>query len=116
MALSRQQILEADDRKVVDVNIPEWGADPVRIRAFGGVERDAIRRHISGTDGKGNETALMAVLSIVDDQGVRIFSEPDIPLINTKSASALSCLDKAIGELNGFDGEPEKNSENGQTG
>ncbi|MBF0417208.1 MAG: hypothetical protein HQL86_03060 [Magnetococcales bacterium] len=118
MALNRQQILDAQDLKTVDVDVPEWGG-PVRIREFSGKDRDAFLTAAHKRRDKGviELTALLVALAIVDDDGEEMFTEADIQTLNTKSAHALVRLEEEIRKLNRMnEEEAEKNSDPGQTG
>lgn len=120
MALSRQQILDSQDLKTVDIDVPEWGGN-VRIRMFSGKERDEFlvkmqdgtRERVAGT------SALLVMLSVIDDDGNRLFKEADLTTINGKSGAVLGRIAAEVMVLNqmGQQGaeEAEKNSEKGQT-
>ena len=100
MALSRDQILGADDLGLVEVSVPEWGGS-VSLRVMRGHERDAFEVRMSAED-RANVRARLAALSIVDEAGVRLFSDDDIEALGEKSASALNRVFERAMSLNGF--------------
>ncbi|MBF0339666.1 MAG: hypothetical protein HQL95_01720 [Magnetococcales bacterium] len=119
MALTRQQILDAQDLKNEEVVIPEWGSEPVKIRELSGIEFEKYLNHVhksGGDDTISGSSSLLVALSVVDDTGALQFSETDVQPLSTKNAMALQKLCKAILRLNRMDGEAEKNSDPGQTG
>lgn len=92
--LSREEILSADDRKLEEVEVPEWGGS-VMVRTLSGKERDEYE---SGTikikNGKQeqdfeNFRARLVALCIVDEKGVRLFNSKDVTTLGNKSAAAL---------------------------
>lgn len=95
MLLSREQILDAPDRKTEDVDVPEWGGT-VRVRSLSGAERDAYEAGIVQLRGDGsrkitlaNARARLVALTVCDEGGNRLFSEADVTALGEKSAAAL---------------------------
>lgn len=85
-------ILNADDMKFEVVDVPEWGGK-VRIRSMSGEERDAFEASIAG-EGKVMNTqnirAKLAMLTIVNSKGERIFTKEQIESLGKKSAAGLN--------------------------
>lgn len=114
--LSKDQILNAKDIKVEEIDVPEWGGS-VFVRVMSGKERDAFERTIDDSAGNKRENfrARLAALVISDDKGSRLFDEKDIASLALKSALALDRVCKAGMHLNGVGAdeveELEKNSE-----
>ena len=82
--LSREDILKVDDLEVRDVDVPEWGGT-VRVRALSGTDRDAydasrMERREDGTfvATLENSRAKLVARSVVDDNGVLLFSDVDV--------------------------------------
>ena len=100
MALSRDQILGADDLGLVEVEVPEWGGS-VKLRVMRGVERDAFEVRMVSED-RVNVRARLAALSIVDDAGARLFEDGDIEALGQKNAKALNRVFERAMALNGF--------------
>jgi hypothetical protein len=99
--LSRDEILAAEDRATEVVEVPEWGG-AVTVRAMSGTERDRYegsmvryRRTEKGTvEIEAVETenvrARLVSLSVVDEEGKRMFAEKDVLALGDKSAAALN--------------------------
>src|SRR5258708_5682280 len=90
--LSRDQILNADDRKTVEVEVPEWGGS-VLLRSMTGRERDAFEASLQET--RGNKTkqnvvnfrARLVALCIVNQQGELVFNSADIKMLGDDAQS-----------------------------
>lgn len=108
--LSRDQILNADDLKTKDVHVPEWGGE-VRIRALTGEERDRFEASTVQTRGSKtkqnveNFRARLVSLCIINEDGLRTFSPPDVKALGKKSVAALQRVFNACNELNGLSDE-----------
>jgi len=93
-ALTRDEILGADDLKTESVEVPEWGGT-VLVRELTGAERDEWEASVVKTNGtkvtvdSRNMRAKLASLCIVDENGKRVFSEKDAIKLGAKSAAAL---------------------------
>src|SRR5262245_47090770 len=92
--LTRDQILAVPDLRTERVAVPEWGGD-VLVRSLTADERDAfevltyqLRGQNLVTNMRGIRARLVA-LSIVDEDGARLFSEEDIAALGGKSAAAV---------------------------
>lgn len=122
--LTKQQIQEADDHEIVDVDVPEWGGT-VRVRSFSGDERDRFEELVSarnknpgGANYKGVRAFLVSQV-IVDEAGDLMFSEEDVKPLGRKSSRALSRIFDIACQMNGLTKkdveELEGNSESGQS-
>jgi len=117
--LDRDAILNADDLKHEDVEVPEWGGE-VRVQELPGVEREAYEaevadlRESSTHDKFCNLRARLLVRSVIDEKGERVFTNADIAMLGQKSASVLDRLFDIAQELSGLGAtmaaELEKNS------
>lgn len=107
--LSRDQILEADDSKTVDVEVPEWGGT-VRVKAMSGQQRD--RYEIYVTENRKSDRiqvrAQLVALCAVDDAGKRVFTDKDVTRLGHKSAAALDRVWAAARNLSGLTTEDEE--------
>jgi hypothetical protein len=102
MALKRDQILEADDLRREEVEVPEWGGT-VLIAAMNGTVRDAWEQSLIGPKGKvniENVRARLVAYTAVDEHGNRVFTEEDIERLGGKSAAVLERLCKVAQRLN----------------
>lgn len=107
MALTKEQILAANDSVVEEVEIPEWSGS-VKVRGMTGKDRDAFEASLMEKKGKSTEQnfanlrAKLVSRTVVDDEGNLIFSEADIPAIGEKSAKAIDRIFKVAQRLSGI--------------
>ena len=120
--LSRDAILEAPDLAIVDVEVPEWGGT-VRVRALNVAERDAFEASCMKEKREGgkefdprNVRAKLAALTLVDENGLRMFQQDDIKALGRKSAKALARVFDAATRLNGLSDEDVKSLEGNSDG
>jgi hypothetical protein len=116
--LSKDQILQADDRRYEIVSVPEWGGD-VRIRSLSGAERDqyeaGLTRQVGNTqkiDAR-NARAKLVALSVCDENGQPVFDAKDVIGLGNKSSAALQRLFDAAMRLSGFTEDDMKELEEG---
>lgn len=110
MLLTREAILNAADLVTEDVEVPEWGGT-VRVRGLTGSERDAFEQSIM--EQRGRDVALnlrhirakLVALSVVDEQGRRVFSDDDVKALGQKSAVALQRVFEVAQRLSGLRSE-----------
>ncbi len=93
--LTKEDILNANDLKVEEVKVPEWGGS-VLVRTLTGAERDdfeiSVYREDRGTDNQENFRnfrSKLTALTVVDSEGKRLFTSEDVALLGRKNASAL---------------------------
>jgi hypothetical protein len=105
MALTKEQILSADDLPRERVDVPEWappGTDPkdsfVFVRTFSGTDREwydnwflsHADENLKLPSGKVlNVAAMLCSLAICDEHGGKLFSESDIEALGAKNGEAL---------------------------
>jgi len=104
----REDILAAQDVHVEPIDIPEWKVK-AWIRPMTGSEREQFDDVVGK---KGRLKLKLAVLSLCDDKGARLFSDKDIEALGSKSSVALERVVDAALKLNGMvsAGDNEKNS------
>lgn len=122
--LTREQILQANDIITETVSVPEWGGE-VLVRGLSGSERDGFEDATLEQKGKSrrvnlaNVRARLCALSIVDENGKRMFSDEDVRALGRKSAAALDRVFSAAQRLSGLSDEDveelAKNSGGGQS-
>lgn len=107
--LSRDQILEADDSKTVDVEVPEWGGT-VRVKAMSGQQRDRYEVYVNQNlkSDRVQVRAHLVALCAVDADGKRVFTDKDIRRLGDKSAAALDRVWAAARSLSGLTTEDEE--------
>lgn len=102
--LSKDAILAAPDIEYEIIDVPEWGGK-VRLKSLSGDERDGYEQSL--IDMRGNVTApklagaqaRLAALTIVDDDGKRLFTDKEVGLLGAKSAAALNRVFDAASRL-----------------
>ncbi len=98
MALTREQILAAQDDERELVDVPQWGG-AVFVKVLSGAERDQWEGSMQVDDDAspeerhakrfGNLRARSAVLSVCDEQGAPLFTMADAHWLGGKSSKAL---------------------------
>lgn len=100
--VGKTQILEADDRKYVVVEVAAWGGT-VRLGSMNAEERlefEAVTRAKEAGDADADPMLAMLVRSIRNDQGAREFCDADAPALKKKDPSILLDLFRKAAELN----------------
>jgi len=101
--LKRDEILNCDDMKTQDVNVPEWGGTVV-IKMMTGKERDAFEAScINAQDGvfkMDNIRAKLVAKTVIDPETKEpMFTVADIEALGNKSATALDKIFTASQKL-----------------
>lgn len=105
--LKRDEILAADDITRELVPVPEWGGE-VFVKSMSGTERDNFEASIvtkRGNDAQvnlKNIRAKLAAACLCDENGKRLFSDADIPVLAAKSAAALQRVFEVAQRLSGI--------------
>lgn len=115
--LSKQDILAANDMRREEVEVPEWGGS-VYVRSLSADEKDSFefKMYTQKQTGRGIRAAYVG-LSLVDDMGVRLFTDEEVPMLGTKFAGAVDRVFEVVSRLNRISEKDlddlEKNSEAG---
>lgn len=91
MALTKDQILAADDMGLLEVPVREWGGSVfVRVMTVG--ERDAYENDWVLNKNKGVENFRTKFLAkcLCDEKGQRLFSDAEIEALARKSAKVMA--------------------------
>jgi hypothetical protein len=112
--LTRDQILDAQDLKSEDVDVPEWGGS-VRVRELTASERDAVEAASTSIRIEKGQAqtdfnkavmegfrARLAAYSIVDEAGNRLFTDQDMLALGKKSSSAMQRVFDVAMKLSAF--------------
>lgn len=101
--LNREQILSVQDSKIETVEVPEWGGS-VCVRAMSAKERDGweIRYATDFANKNRSVRGSLCAVVICDENGNRLFTEQDIPVLEQKSAAALDRLFDVAMRMNGL--------------
>ena len=106
----RDRIVGSDDLRRRQVHVPEWGCD-VYVRSFTGTERAAWERStVKEVDGEvvrdldsiSTAALRLAVLTLVDESGARVFPDAadGMEALGSKSATAINRIAEAASEVN----------------
>lgn len=103
--LKRDEILNCDDLKTEELEVPEWGGTVV-IKAMTGTERDAFEATLINQTGKNqtmkmdNIRAKLVAKTVIDPETKELmFTTADIESLGKKSASALDRVFKVAQKL-----------------
>lgn len=105
--LTASEILEIDDVKSEDVEVPEWGA-LVTIKSLTGLERDKLEaamvqdRGGSRTVNFDNFRARLIAATAVDETGSLLFQPNQVKALGGKNAQALTRLFNVASRLSGY--------------
>lgn len=107
--LTKDAILAADDLRKEIVLVPEWGGD-VFVRSMTGTERDDFEQSVYNSNGKSKDTNLsnirarLCALTMIGEDGERLFELADAIKLGKKSAKALDRVFSVAQNLNGLSG------------
>lgn len=108
--LTREQILSADDITKEVVEVPAWGGEVI-VKSLTGKERDQFEASMVTGKGKNvqanlvNARAKLVALSLVNEDGKRLFNQGDIEALGAKSADALNKVFEVARRLSGLSEE-----------
>lgn len=103
--LTRDQILQVDDLKYEEVEIPEWGEGcGVRVRTMTAVERDQLvnAAFADGERNAENFRARLCALCVVDEAGKNLFSFNDARALGRKSTISMERIAEVALRLSGL--------------
>jgi hypothetical protein len=122
--LNRAQITAADDIQMEKVFVPEWANGDktayVMVKSMTAREKGLFDQSMVTEESRGTQKPVMdttdygpkmAILSMCDDRGKRLFELKDIDILAGKSALALDRVVKKAMELNGVTAEALKAAE-----
>lgn len=118
---TKDLILAARDLPTEEVEVPEWGCT-VRVQGMSGEQRDAFEASIQKKTADGGTEldvrdfrAKFVSRVLVDEKGVRLFTNEDVKVLTRKSAKALQRIFDVGQRLSGFsDDDMESLSGNSQ--
>ena len=113
-ALTKEQILGAEDRKVVPIECPEWGGR-VYVRPLSGEQRDELEERYGNAESVIGIRAWIAASGMCDGKGESLdWSAREVDMLGQKSAASLDRVASRIQEISGISNkdveELEKNS------
>jgi len=110
--LTRDEILALQDRKTAVVHVPEWDCD-VRIMEMSAGDREAYERMVLRMNEQSNKVepdisnlrAKMVAISVVDEEGRRVFTNEDVEALSRKHHEAIRFLFNKAMSLNRIEEE-----------
>lgn len=108
--LTKEQVSAAQDLTTEEVEVPQWGGS-VLVRTLTARERGQFMALLVDQRKGGNRTRLedlqvrLCAMSIVDEQGRRMFSDSELGLLARKSARALQPIFEVAQRLSGLSDE-----------
>lgn len=113
--LTRDQILALQDRKTAVVHVPEWDCD-VRIMEMSAGDREAYERMVLRMNDQSkkvepdisNLRSKMVAISVVDDEGRRVFTDEDVQALARKHHEAIRLIFNKAMSLNRIEEEAEE--------
>lgn len=100
MLLTKESILSISDLPTEVVEVKQWGGH-VKVRGMNAGERDRFEESIRKV-GMGNLRSLLASMTIINDDGKRMFTDKEIDKLAEKSAEALDVIVEAASRLSGL--------------
>ena len=112
--LTKEQILGKKDLAEEVVAVAEWGGDVI-VRCLTGQERDELESLVVQEKGDGdrkvdllNFRARLVALSVINENGERLFTLDDVVLLAKKSAKALDRVFNVAERLSALRGKDEE--------
>lgn len=102
--LDKAAILAAQDFKTKEVDVPEWGGS-LHLRGLSSKERDRMEAEVAQTQDLQNFRARLVVMSIVDGDGKRLFTDKDATALGEKSSVVINRLFDEVRDLSGMSDE-----------
>ena len=99
--LNRDDILNVVDLDVKEVKVPEWKGS-VNVRGLTARERDSFEASIGASANLDNLRARLVVLTLVDEEGKRIFKDSDAKALGDKNAEVVNRLFDVARQMSGM--------------
>ena len=102
--LTKDSILAVQDFTTKTVDVPEWGGS-VLLRGLSSRDKDKFETELAETQDLNNLRARLVVLSLVDENGERMFSDDEADSLGQKNALVIGRLFDEVRELSGMSDE-----------
>jgi hypothetical protein len=105
--ISKDDILQADDLPIEEVECPEWGGS-VAVRTMTGSDRDELENDLSVRQRQGKRTDLrgfkarLVQLTVVNGDGGLMFAKEEIAMLQKKSSTVIDRIAATAMKLNGL--------------
>ena len=102
--LTREEILNTPDLKIVEVEVPEWGGTVKlqELNADAGIALQEEMKKIGDAGSQSGIRELALVLCAIDDEGAPLFKVEDMDALKKKSNRAINRLGEAAWDLVGL--------------
>ena len=105
--LNKDQILNAQDLKRVEVPVPEWGDEEatVLVQELTGADRNEIEQFAmkyKNLDAPPLFRPRVCCLAIIDEDGNKVFDWDDAEMLARKNATVIERIYTAVAELSGL--------------
>lgn len=111
---TNEELKALNDAETMNIVVPEWGDIRLRLRSLTVADRSIIARKVDELEKAGTigEIAVWyVILSAVDDNGKRRFTDADAAWLKTKRHSVIDRIAQQVRQLSFFtDDEAKKNS------
>jgi len=98
----KTKILSTEDLKIESLLVPEWDTE-VQLKQWSGRVRAAFQLwYEANKNSLGDLSALVCTMSIVDEQGLLVFTKDDVSSLNDKSSTALDRVAIHVFKMNGL--------------
>lgn len=101
--VSREQFLSKRPRRIREIDIPDFGK--IRVQELTAYERGKFESRFTAKKAKSVQQVreLIAIESVVDANGSRMFTDSDIEALGSVPAHVMEAITKAYHELNSSD-------------
>ena len=99
--LNREDILNVVDLDVKTVEVKEWNGS-VNVRGLTARERDSFEASIGASANLDNLRARLVVLTLVDEDGKRLFKDADAKALGEKNAEVVNKLFDVARQMSGM--------------
>lgn len=99
--LTKGEILAKNDVSFLDMNVPQWGG-VIRFRSLTGDEAIEFGERLKDEDTKQAAIIDLFTISVVDENGDRLFEASDIRQLRKKSWAVFLKAQKRLLEFNGY--------------
>lgn len=109
--LSKQEILAKNDVSFIEMDVPQWGG-LIRFRSLTGDEAIDFGQRLDGLDTKQEAIIDLFTISVVDENGDRVFDASDIRQLRRKSWAVFLKAQAKLLEFNGYTDSAKKTAKN----
>lgn len=109
--LTKQEILAKNDVSFIEMDVPQWGG-VIQFRSLTGDEAIEFGQRLENLDTKQEAIIDLFTVSVVDENGDRIFDAGDIRQLRKKSWAVFLKAQTKLLEFNGYNEVAKKTAKN----